>query len=231
MAVADSTQALAHAAAAAGAGHGTVFVADWQRAGRGRRGRVWTAPPGSSLLFTVLARDVALPPFAQTAVTTLAICRVLERSGLRPRIKWPNDVMLGDRKLAGVLAERVSRSLASYQLLGVGLNVHDGAAIDPLPPTATTLERESAARFARGSLLAALLHELAPLLHRPAAAWEAEIYGDWLARLWRRRQRVRLAADQDVLDGVIEGVAVDGALLIRPPGGALQRIAVGDLQL
>ena len=228
---ADSTQDLAHAGAAAGAAHGRVYVADWQRAGRGRRGRAWTAPPGTSLLFSILVREARLPPFAQTAVCTLALCRVLEGHGLAPQIKWPNDVLLGDRKVAGVLAERVSGAEAPYQVIGIGLNVRYGAARDALPPFATALDWELGRPLARGPLLAALLRELAPLLGAPAVGWEAQLYGEWLRRLWRQRQTVRLALEDETVEGLVEGATMDGTLLLRLPSGVLRRVAVGDVLL
>jgi BirA family transcriptional regulator, biotin operon repressor / biotin---[acetyl-CoA-carboxylase] ligase len=230
-AVATSTQDLARRAAAAGAPHGTVYLADWQQAGRGRRGRVWSAPAGSSLLFSVVVRESRLAPFAQTAVCTLALCRVLERAALAPRIKWPNDVLLADRKVAGVLTERVSGAEAPYQVVGIGLNVNYGAANDALPPLATALDWEAGRAFERGPLLAALLAELAPLLAAPSLAWETALYGEWLRRLWRRRQHVRLSLGDETLEGVVEGATAEGALLLRLASGALRRITVGEVLL
>jgi BirA family biotin operon repressor/biotin-[acetyl-CoA-carboxylase] ligase len=230
-AAADSTQELARAAAETGAPHGSVYLADWQRAGRGRRGRAWLAPPGTSLLFSVLVRDCQLAPFAQTAACTLALCRALQREGLTPAIKWPNDVLLSDRKVAGVLAERVSGAGQDYQVVGIGLNVRYGAARDALPPLATAIDWDLGRPLARGPLLGALLRELAPLLAAPATAWEAELYGEWLGRLWRRQQTVRLAQGAETLEGMVEGAATDGTLLLRLPDGALRRITTGDVLL
>jgi BirA family biotin operon repressor/biotin-[acetyl-CoA-carboxylase] ligase len=213
-----------------------VWVADWQRAGRGRRGRVWCAPPGTSLLFSVLVRDCRLPPFAQLAASSLALCATLEPLGLAPRIKWPNDVLLRDRKVAGVLAERVAGAAPPYTILGIGLNVVYGAARDALPPTATALDWELAAAGAaapptRGWLLARLLGHLATLLAQPALAWETALYPAWLARLWRHHQRVRLALDTTTLEGQAEGATPDGALLLRTADGHLRRITTGDVLL
>jgi BirA family biotin operon repressor/biotin-[acetyl-CoA-carboxylase] ligase len=228
---AASTQDQARAAAEAGAPHGSVYVADWQHAGRGRRGRAWLAPPGTSLLFSLVARDVRLPPFAQTAACALALCRVLAREGLAPAIKWPNDVLLRDRKVAGVLTERISGAAGAYQIVGIGLNVSYSAARDALPPFATALDWELGRPLPRGSLLGALLHELAPLLAAPATAWEARLYAEWLHHLWRRQQIVRLATGDESLEGRVEGAALDGTLLLRLPDDTLRRITVGDVML
>jgi BirA family biotin operon repressor/biotin-[acetyl-CoA-carboxylase] ligase len=183
------------------------------------------------LLFSVLVRDVRLAPFAQTAASTLAVCRALEPHGVAPEIKWPNDVLLRGRKVAGVLAERVSGGNSPYQVIGIGLNVNYGSARDALPPLATALDWECGHPLDRGPLLAALLAEMAALFARPAAAWETEIYREWLGRLWRHRQTVRLALDEEMLEGRAEGAAADGTLLLRLPSGALRRIAVGEVLL
>jgi BirA family transcriptional regulator, biotin operon repressor / biotin---[acetyl-CoA-carboxylase] ligase len=230
-AVTASTQELVRRAAAAGATHGTVYLADWQEAGRGRLGRVWVAPPRSSLLFSILVRESRLAPFAQTAVCTLALCRVLERAALVPRIKWPNDVLLDDRKVAGVLAERVSGAGAPHQIVGIGLNVNYGADRDALPPFATALNWAAGRSFERGPLLAALLAELAPLLAEPGLAWETALYGEWLRRLWRRRQSVRLSVADQVVEGIVEGATADGVLLLRLSTGTMRRITVGEVLL
>lgn len=257
----SSTQDLARAAALAGAPHGGVWVADWQRAGRGRRGRVWTAPPGTSLLLSVVVRGCRLAPFAQMAASSLALCETLEALGLTPQVKWPNDVLLRDRKVSGLLAEQVAGAGEPFTIVGLGLNVRYGAAAHALPPTATALDWELAALapaaaaldgesaaashpapplptaasrpdlLARGPLLAALLRRLAVELARPTSAWETELYGRWLARLWRHRQTVRLADGAAVLEGRAEGVATDGALLLRLTDGSLRRITTGDVLL
>ena len=127
-AVVASTMDAASALAAAGAGAGVVVGADQQTAGRGRRGRVWESPPGAGLYFTFVAR----PPLhanASLPLLTLAaglavrhgICAAV---GLAPDLKWPNDVMVGRRKLAGILAEGLAVGTASQAVVvGVGLNL------------------------------------------------------------------------------------------------------------
>jgi BirA family biotin operon repressor/biotin-[acetyl-CoA-carboxylase] ligase len=227
----DSTQDAVRTAAAEGAPHGTVWTTEFQRSGRGRRGRTWEAPPGTSLLLSVLLRDAPLAPFVQTALCTLALCRVLEARGLGPRIKWPNDVLLADRKVAGVLTERVSGAGPAYQIVGIGLNVNYGARCDALPDGATSLDWETGRAIPRGPLLAELLAELAHLTSQPSGVWEARYFGEWLRRLWRRRQTVRLALGDDSQEGLVEGVALDGALLLRLPTGELRRITVGEVLL
>ncbi len=121
----DSTQAVCRDLAGTGAPEGTVVVADHQTAGRGQRGRSWIAPPGRALLFSCLFRPPL--PVARWPELTLAgataVAEALEaQCGLVPRLKWPNDVLVGERKLAGVLAEGVAGP-APFVVLGVGINV------------------------------------------------------------------------------------------------------------
>ena len=137
--------------------------------------------------------------------------------------------MLGDRKVAGVLTERVSGAGASYQIVGIGLNVNYGAHRDALPPFATALDWEAGRSFERGPLLGTLLAELAPLLAAPSLAWETALYGEWLGRLWRRRQSIRLSVADQTLEGVVEGATAEGALLLRLANGTLRRISVGEV--
>jgi BirA family transcriptional regulator, biotin operon repressor / biotin---[acetyl-CoA-carboxylase] ligase len=121
----DSTQVVARRLAAAGTPEGTLVVADHQEAGRGQRGRSWLAPPGRALLFSCVLRPAVSP--ARWPSLTLAAARAVadgvdDVAAVRPRVKWPNDVLVGERKLAGVLAEAVVGP-ASFVVLGIGINI------------------------------------------------------------------------------------------------------------
>jgi BirA family biotin operon repressor/biotin-[acetyl-CoA-carboxylase] ligase len=121
----DSTQSLCRRLAVDGAPEGTVVLADYQHAGRGQWGRRWTAPPGTSLLVSCLLRP-PLPAARWPELTLLAAGGIAEAvaalTALRPSLRWPNDVLVADRKLAGVLAESVVGG-APFVVLGLGLNV------------------------------------------------------------------------------------------------------------
>lgn len=159
-----STMDAAAALAAEGAPAGTVVVAEEQTEGRGREGRRWEAPAGTSLLFTVVAR----PELAAVQDERLSV-RVAERvaeaitvvCGLRPQIKEPNDLMVNGRKLAGILLQsRVRSETVDYLLVGIGINVNIPREQLPLP-TATSLLVELGRPVDRSVLLAAVLKELA----------------------------------------------------------------------
>ncbi|HEY8045594.1 MAG TPA: biotin--[acetyl-CoA-carboxylase] ligase [Streptosporangiaceae bacterium] len=155
-----STNAVLLGEARAGAAEGLVLVAESQTAGRGRLGRSWSSPPRAALTCSVLLRPAGVPPPARAwlpLLTGIAVAAALRaEAGVAAGLKWPNDVLVGDRKVAGILAEAHGDAVVA----GVGLNVTLTRAELPVP-TATSLLLEDAACLDRGRLLAAVLTELA----------------------------------------------------------------------
>ena len=207
-----STNERAKALAIAGAPHGTVVTADEQTAGRGRQGRSWHAPPGRALLASVLVRDTpeAASPLPLTAA--LAVCEACEVLGSGPcAIKWPNDVWIERRKVAGILVE--GRPAEAWSVIGVGLNVstrHEEFPAD-LRATATSLLIAAGLEATPTEALAALLGALERRLADPA---EAVLEG-WAARDALRGSAVRWSAGE----GVAAGVSPAGALVVDTPHG------------
>jgi BirA family biotin operon repressor/biotin-[acetyl-CoA-carboxylase] ligase len=248
-----STNADVLALARNGAPEGVVLVADHQTAGRGRRDRTWLAPPGSSLLVSVLLRPrVTLAP-AATMATAVAMAEAVEQAaGASPTLKWPNDLVVDDRKLAGILAEAdwpagstISagwRAPASYErvplVVGIGLNVTwpgDGPASDlpeelaALGETATALNWLGAIAD-RVELLVAFLRRLEVRYDElvrsgsPAATLE----------VWRRRsatlgRRVRVDLGADEVEGTAVDVTDEGHLVVDTLEGDRRTLAVGDV--
>jgi BirA family biotin operon repressor/biotin-[acetyl-CoA-carboxylase] ligase len=161
-----STNDEARRLAEAGAPEGTVVVADHQTAGRGRQGRRWVAPPGSSLLFSIVFRPLLAPQRLQrlTMITGLAILDALsEQTGIRPALKWPNDIVLKGEKMGGILAElQLSGDRADHAIVGIGLNIN----LDPkdLPDRllvpATSVSCVLGRPVSRATLLVAILHAI-----------------------------------------------------------------------
>jgi BirA family biotin operon repressor/biotin-[acetyl-CoA-carboxylase] ligase len=209
-----STNDRARALAEAGAPHGTLVTAGEQSRGRGRQGRTWIGPPGRALLLSLLVReyDDLLPLRAGLAVADVA--------GAEARVKWPNDVLLGGRKLAGILVE--ARPQQGWAILGMGLNV----AVDPaeLPPEvrdlAATLGRSASALE---PTLSELLSALEARLAQPAPA----SLEDLRARDALRGEPVRWATGT----GVGAGIDDAGSLLVRRPDGRLETLSAGEVHL
>ena len=206
-----STNELARKLAAAGAPHGTLVTTGYQSAGRGRQGRTWTAPPGRALLLSLVVRepDPLLPLRAGLAVADLA--------GEAALVKWPNDVLLDGRKVAGVLVE--ARPQEGWAVVGIGVN----AAFAPgeLPPelNAGTLGRSPAELE---TTLAELLGHLDRRLAEPSA--------ETLAALRGRDALLDRAVSWPGGQGVGAGVDENGRLRVRGPGGQ-QVLDAGEVHL
>ena len=209
----DSTNERAKELGAAGAPHGTLVTADEQSAGRGRQGRVWTAPAGSAVLMSLVLRELdELLPIA----AAVAVCQAVPAEA---SIKWPNDVWIGGRKVAGILVE--GRPQEGWAVLGVGLNVTTDAFPDELAETATSLR-------------------LAGVETTPPP-----VIDDVLASLWRwldgtrdrvlaelrehealRGERIRWAGGE----GIAGGIDDSGALLVETDDGPVT-LDAGEVHL
>lgn len=238
---AGSTNAVALARISDGAGDGLVVVADHQDAGRGRLDRVWETPPGVALTFTVVV-DPGVPASRWPAIPLLAGLAVRDglrrASGCACMLKWPNDVLAGGRKLAGILVERVD-SPTGRPLAAIGIGVNVRQARDELPvATATSLALETGRDLDRAVLLGAVLSSLAERLR----AW-SDAAGDPGALLPSYREacatigqqvRVQLPGDPESttgptgLAGTAETVDDDGRLVVSNPDGR-HRVGAGDV--
>jgi BirA family biotin operon repressor/biotin-[acetyl-CoA-carboxylase] ligase len=211
----DSTNERARALAAAGAPHGTLVTADEQSAGRGRQGRAWTAPPGSAVLMSVVLREVSetLPLAA-----AVAVCAALPAD---TRIKWPNDVWIDERKVAGILVE--ARPQEGWAVLGIGLNVTTPSFPPELAPIATSLQL-AGHDITTAEALSALLASLSEWLSRPAE----DILTAWRARVAFAGRTVRWS------NGGKEGVAScfdsAGALIVETADGRVT-LGAGEVHL
>ncbi len=159
----DSTNTYAMQQGAAGAPHGSVYLADAQTAGRGRGAHTWSSPPGSGLYVSVLLRPTIAPGDALwfSLAAGLAVLSVVRATtGLTPDLRWPNDVLIGKRKLAGILTEmHAEATRVRHLVIGIGINVHQPVFPPELASSATSLAIEGA-HTTRGAVLLALLNSL-----------------------------------------------------------------------
>jgi BirA family biotin operon repressor/biotin-[acetyl-CoA-carboxylase] ligase len=225
----DSTNRYALDEARAGATAGLVVVADHQTAGRGRLGRTWEAAPGSSLLVSVLLRP-DLPAdrlFLLTLAAGLALAdAVAAAAGVTTALKWPNDLVVDDKKLAGLLAEAdLYAGTTRAVVIGAGCNLTADAFPPELAGQAAAVELEAGRAVDRGALLAAFLDALADRLHDLDA-----VLVDTRARsaTLGRRVRIELPGVQ-ILEGEATALADDGSLVVRDDAGHEHTVAVGDV--
>jgi BirA family transcriptional regulator, biotin operon repressor / biotin---[acetyl-CoA-carboxylase] ligase len=231
-----STNADLAAAARAGAASGTVLVTDHQSAGRGRLGRTWTAPPGTSIAMSVLVRPEGIEPPRWTWLPLLAGIAVADGiravAHLPALLKWPNDVLVGGRKLCGILAERVETPLGQACVVGMGINV--AQQLSDLPtPTATSLAVAAADAGStvppRTALIAAVLAELELLVRRwEAAGDDAAGVRGYVERSDTLGRRVRVELGERSVQGVAEAVDHDGRLVVRTDAG-IEVLGAGDV--
>jgi BirA family transcriptional regulator, biotin operon repressor / biotin---[acetyl-CoA-carboxylase] ligase len=209
----DSTNERAKELAAAGAPHGTLVTADEQSAGRGRQGRVWTAPAGSAVLMSLVVRelDELLPITA-----AVAICEALPAEAA---IKWPNDVWIERRKLAGILVE--GRPQEGWAVLGVGLNVTTESFPPELAETATSLKL-AGVETTPGQVLEELLPSLDAWLGAPPDA----VLPAWRDRDALKGERVRWTGGE----GVAAGIDDSGSLLVDTGDGRVT-LDAGEVHL
>ena len=228
----ESTMDLAREAARRGWPDRSVFVCDFQTAGRGRQGRTWQAPSGLGLLFSALLHS-SDPPLLHTMLASVALCEAVERLvQLEPSIKWPNDLLIDDQKVAGILAEGYSGPPSDYTVLGCGGNVNQEAAdLAGLGRAATSLRLAAGRTVHRGELLVVCLERFEVWLALDAAGRAAGLRRAWEDRLWGRGRPVRLRDRGIEFTAVIEGLAADGSLLVRLDDGQRRRILTGELLL
>lgn len=234
LAEAPSSSDLLLERAARGAGSGSVVVVDRQTAGRGRRGRSWASAPEASLTFSLLWRfDGGVERLAGLSLAAgVAVARALAGLGVSGvALKWPNDVLLDGRKLAGILVELSSERRGMVAVIGIGLNLAPPPAADSLDSPVAALAEALPALPDRHLLLAQLLAELAPLLDAFAASGFGGLRDEWQALHAWQDQLVKVLHDgRSVLAGVCRGADADGALLVET-GSGLERCLSGDVSL
>jgi BirA family biotin operon repressor/biotin-[acetyl-CoA-carboxylase] ligase len=233
-----STNARARDLAQTGAPEGTLVLAESQTSGRGRLGRSWHSPAGRNLYFTLILKppcgpaEAALIPLTAGLAGAEAIGRL---TGTQPEVKWPNDLMLGGRKIAGILSEMECRGVVvRFVVLGVGLNVNMTAA--DLPPElaaqAGSLRLALGRPFDRAKVLAAFLNRLETRYRTLVSGGRAELLADYRQVCQTLGSRVQYALENELVTGTAEEIDGEGNLLVRREAdGRMIRITAGDVSL
>jgi BirA family transcriptional regulator, biotin operon repressor / biotin---[acetyl-CoA-carboxylase] ligase len=218
--VTDSTNERARELADQGALHGTLVTADEQESGRGRQGRVWSAPPGTAVLMSLILRDLDERHALLPLVAAVAVCEACEGARpVTPAVKWPNDVWIDGKKVSGILIE--GRPQAGWAVLGVGVNVTTDAFPDDLAEIATSL-RLAGVETTPAQVLDALLASLNEWLDAPHDA----VLAAWRERDALKGERVRWSGGE----GVAAGIDDSGALLVETDDGRVT-LDAGEVHL
>jgi len=212
---------------------GTVVCAEAQSKGRGRLGHAWMSPKARGLYFSfVLRPSLPLNQLTQlTLMSAVALAEAIEdASGLKPSIKWPNDILLGSRKLAGILTElRAESDQVKFVVVGIGLNVN--ASAYQLTTGATSLKVAAGRSFDRAQVFQVVLRSLEKgylkLLHHEFD----QVMEEWKKRSATLHKRVRITDSAGIVEGQAIDLDEDGALLIRKDNGLIVKKSAGDVFL
>jgi BirA family transcriptional regulator, biotin operon repressor / biotin---[acetyl-CoA-carboxylase] ligase len=212
--------------ASEGAAEGVAVIADEQTAGRGRLQRAWSSPKGAGLYFSILLRP-RIPIDQWPLITFMAALAVgdalQEATGLRTDIKWPNDLLSGERKICGILAEAIETPMGRAVIVGIGINLTPSAF-----PAATSVTEETGVKPDREAILAALL----PALTRwySLLGEREKIIAAWTSRSsYANGKVVQVKNGDETWQGTTCGVEADGALRLRTINGEIKIIRAGDV--
>lgn len=232
----DSTNNQAKAFGEKGGAHGTLFVADKQSAGKGRRGRAWSSPSGESIYMTLLLRPEITPERAPmlTLVMGLSTAEAIRQvTGAKAKIKWPNDIVINKKKVCGILTEMTTEMMyVNYVVIGVGINVNQQSLPKEIADTAVSLREVTGEVCRRSELIAAVLERFevnyGTFLKNRDLSGLKEAYD---AVLVNCGQEVKVLEPGNEYDAVAEGINENGELIVSLPDGQKKSIFAGEVSV
>jgi len=226
-----STNDIARQQALLKAAEGTAVIADRQTAGKGRLKREWVTPQGN-IAATIILYPARKNLHFLTMLASLAVLYSIEKTtGLKCRLKWPNDVLINNRKVCGILLEsQASTDSVEYAIAGIGINVNMKLADHPeIASIATSLADEAGREVSRTTLLQNLFVEMEKLYLRLQSG--ESLLPEWRDHLATLGKQIHVRAGDEVFAGIAESVADDGSLMLRCPDGRLLKFTAGDVSL
>ena len=231
----DSTNAWIKSLAKEGAEHGTLAVAEYQSAGRGRFERRWEAPEGSSIMMTLLLRPTFAPQYASmlTLVMGLAVAQAAEKLGFDVSIKWPNDIVISKKKICGILTEMGTNGLQiNYVLIGVGINVNLKEFPEEMQDKATSLLLEGGHEYDRNQVIALVMKYFEINYEKFVQTCDLSLMiDDYNMMLANKCQPVRILDKLDPYEGVALGIDREGELLVRVADGRIRKVCSGEVSV
>jgi BirA family biotin operon repressor/biotin-[acetyl-CoA-carboxylase] ligase len=236
-----STNLLGHQMARNGWREGTLFVAEYQTAGKGRLGRNWQAAKGENLLMSIILRPKmrASEMYLITFLTSIVIIKAIQ-SHLKQidvpcpdlKVKWPNDIMVEGKKIAGILSEsKCNGKMVEYMIIGIGINVNQifNSRKNELRRTATSLRTVCSQEIIREMLLQTLLKEFDRSYLRAISQNYIKVIGEW-KKFWDGRyMRVTIDNGRVSRTGIVEDIGQDGKLVLKTEEGSVRSIASGEI--
>lgn len=231
----DSTQVLAKSLADQGAVHGTVVIADQQTSGKGTKGRSWHSPSGTGIWMSLIIRpDFGPREAAQlTLAAAVAIARVFRQNDIDAHIKWPNDIYLGGKKLAGILTEmQAEQDYIQHIVLGIGININQTASeIAPdIRNKATSLRIETDKEWKRQDLIHLIWKAFEDVYSLYIKKGFPHIREEWMQYALRLGYRVKATTPSAVFEAVFKGIGEDGELILENDDGSIQHLYSAELE-
>ena len=230
----ESTNTEAANQARQGADEGLCVIARQQTAGRGRHGRTWVSEPYAGLYFSIVLRPIIEMRFLPliTLMAGVAVYDMLKEFGLKPDIKWVNDVLIGEKKICGILAETVETSKGLVVIVGIGINLKSSNFPNEIAETATSVTAETGKNIEPDDLSSALTRYLSyfyEMLSEDGGA--AEILRHWQQRsTYFSEKPVRITLQNGSFEGITDGLEENGALRVKTADGSVTIVQAGDVE-
>lgn len=232
----SSTNIEAKKLAEEGEPHGTLVVADKQNAGRGRRGKTWESPAGSSVYMTILLRPEFPPDKASMLTLLMALSvrnAVADVSGMEVQIKWPNDIVLHGKKICGILTEMSAElDYIHYVVIGVGINVNQKTFPEEIHVTATSLFMESEKKYVRAALIERSMYYFEQYYDQFLEIQNLEgIWSEYNKYLINIEKRVRVLDPKGEFEGIAVGINNLGELLVKKDDNEVTEVYAGEVSV
>ncbi len=228
---AGSTNDIAYSLAERGLKEGTIVLAEEQTKGRGRLGRQWASPPGGGIYMSCILRPRLIPNEVSkiTLAASVSVCKAIGQiSGVSAAIRWPNDILINNRKVCGILTEmKAEQDTVNFVIVGIGVNVN--TRLRSIPKGASSIREESKKIISRIGLTRAILEELEENYLVLKDKGFAPIVEKWKALASMLGSRVKIALHTREFEGQAIDVDVDGSLIVRLDNGFLERVSSGDV--
>ena len=230
----DSTNLWIKRLAKEGASEGTLALAEFQSAGRGRLGRSWEVPEGTSVMMSILLRPKFEPQYAPmlTLVMGMAVAKAVKKFGFDVSIKWPNDVVVSHKKICGILTEMgVRDGKIDYAVIGVGINVNIREFPEEMADKATSLYLESGKEFDRSQIPGLVMEAFEEYYEKFAATCDLSgLKEEYESILANYNQPVRVLA-KEPYEGVARGITDGGELLVEKTDGTIVAVSAGEVSV
>lgn len=213
--------------------HGEVIIADAQMKGKGRLQRHWVSPPNSNIYMSIILKPDILPREGTllTLLSSVASVNALRRlTGIDIKIKWPNDLMIGSKKLGGILLEtRSEPDRILFAVASIGVNVNMRRIPHELKPIATSTLIETGKRFKRTPLIAEILNEMDRELNLLKSKGRQGLLKGWKGLSQTLGKEVAVKTERETIKGIAEDIDDEGRLILKTPDGSIKNISSGDL--